>query len=374
MLNKKIDTKGLEKIDKNFANTTTSEEVEWYDASKQPCEVYGVYYSDKDKDYRRYSKEVGESVSLGYLVLSDNSTGGRVRFKTDSPFVNIKIHTRIAEGIVSGKSSLANNYGFALYSNGIYIGLATAELKDLDVENNKVDFTRQLNFANYDKATIHDCVLYMPLYGGAKRIEIGIKKGCTITAGNKYKYQKPIAFYGSSITQGGCASKAGNDYVNLLSQMLDTDVFNFSCSGSCKAEQSACDFLSSLDPSIYVLDYDYNAPTIKHLQDTHFNLYQTIRKAHSTTPIVLVSAVNSEYMYENGVASGDKRRQVIFETYQKAINNGDKNIYFVDGRDMFPKDKSLISLCTVDNCHPNDIGFYYMANGLAPLLKEILEK
>jgi lysophospholipase L1-like esterase len=28
---------------------------------------------------------------------------------------------------------------------------------------------------------------------------------------------------------------------------------------------------------------------------------------------------------------------------------------------------------TVDNVHPTDLGFYFMANGIYPLLKEILE-
>ena len=159
----------------------------------------------------------------------------------------------------------------------------------------------------------------------------------------------------------------GNDYVNTLSRWLNSDIWNLGFSGGAKGEKVIADYMASLNPSIYVLDYDWNAPDVEHLRATHYPLYQTIRSAHPDTPIVLISKPDF-FGRESDVA----RRQVIMENYQKAKDNGDQNVYFIDGETLFAE-KDRYS-CTVDTVHPNDLGFYLMAEVIYPVLKGILEK
>ena len=65
-----------------------------------------------------------------------------------------------------------------------------------------------------------------------------------------------------------------------------------------------------------------------------------------------------------------ERRKVIYKTYENAVNSGDKNVYFIDGQTFFgEKDRHF---CTCDCCHPNDLGFYRMAQVIEPVIKQIL--
>ena len=126
-------------------------------------------------------------------------------------------------------------------------------------------------------------------------------------------------------------------------------------------------YLASLSPSVFVLDYDYNAGDVQGLLDTHYPLYEKIRNAHPTTPIIFISKPDFEY----DAISAD-RREVIYNTYCKAKQSGDNLVWFIDGETLFGTHGR--DDCTVDTCHPTDLGFSRMATVIYPVLKEALEK
>jgi lysophospholipase L1-like esterase len=172
--------------------------------------------------------------------------------------------------------------------------------------------------------------------------------------------------YGSSITQGGCASHAGNDYVSMLSRWLHFDYINLGFSGNAKAEQKMAEYIASLDMQAFVYDYDHNAPSLEHLQATHAPMYEIIRQKHPNMPILIMSKPDFQYACEGNA----KRRAIIYATYEKPQARGD-NVAFIDGETLFGEDWDM---CTVDRCHPNDLGFYKMAQRVAPVLEKMLIK
>ena len=123
-------------------------------------------------------------------------------------------------------------------------------------------------------------------------------------------------------------------------------------------------YIAALDMSAFVFDYDHNAFDPEHLRKTHEPFFKMVREAHPDIPIVMCSRPRW-YLTDEEV----ERRTVIYETYQKALQSGDKNVYFLDGRD-------LMSLCenegSVDGCHPTDFGFYSMARAIGGVLKKVL--
>ena len=122
-------------------------------------------------------------------------------------------------------------------------------------------------------------------------------------------------------------------------------------------------FLAGLDISALVLDYDHNAPNSDYLRETHERLFKTVREAQPELPIVLVSKPDTD----KNLVDTQKRLDVIQTTYQNALKAGDKHVFFVDGRTLFgKKDRDA---CTVDACHPNDLGFYRMAEAIEPVLR-----
>ena len=114
-------------------------------------------------------------------------------------------------------------------------------------------------------------------------------------------------------------------------------------------------YLAGLEMSIFVCDYDHNAPDAEYLKKTHLPLYRTIRAKQPELPIIFLSAPNI-LLDPKG---WEPRRNVIRETYQTALAEGDKNVYFIDGAELFDGDDW--DSCTVDGTHPNDLGFYRMA-------------
>ena len=127
-------------------------------------------------------------------------------------------------------------------------------------------------------------------------------------------------------------------------------------------------YLAGLDMCAFVSDYDYNAPDAQHLRNTHYKLYEAIRAAHPDIPYIMISKPDfkdGEYGNEDTA-----RRAVIMESYLRALETGDRQVYFIDGVSFFAGPHA--DSCTVDGAHPNDLGFYRMAQGIEPVLRRVL--
>ena len=202
--------------------------------------------------------------------------------------------------------------------------------------------------------------LNFPLYNDVSALIIGLSKGASTEGGAPYGNEKPVVFYGSSITQGGCASRPGNCYQNMISRRLNMHYVNLGFSGSGKAEDAIVDYMSDLEMSAFISDYDHNASTPEYLEATHRKMYLKIREKHPEIPYVMITRPDFHKYKDSGVEDSIARRRVIFESFCAARDSGDKNVYFIDGESFFAGE--LEDSCTVDGCHPNDLGFSKMAD------------
>ena len=126
-----------------------------------------------------------------------------------------------------------------------------------------------------------------------------------------------------------------------------------------------CDYITGLDMSVFVYDYDHNAPTVDFLKETHEKFFLRFRESKPDTPVIMISAACKAF--EESVP---ERREVIYTTYKNALNRGDKNVYFIDGQTMYLEPS--FDLCTVDRCHPNDLGFYFMGKKIREVIEKLL--
>ena len=189
-------------------------------------------------------------------------------------------------------------------------------------------------------------------------VYIGVEEHAEVQKGKAYQNEKPIVFYGSSITQGACVSRPGNMYQNILSQKLNFDYVNLGFSGSALAEDSIIDYISQMDMQMLIFDYDHNAPTPEYLEKTHYKALEKIRSVQKDIPIFILTRPN----ISGGVEEVESRRYIIYKSYQTLCSNGDQNVYFVDGRKAFHSlNKNMM---TIDGIHPNDFGFYCIAREL----------
>ena len=124
--------------------------------------------------------------------------------------------------------------------------------------------------------------------------------------------------------------------------------------------------ITNLDMCAFVCDYDHNAYDFNLLKSTHLPMYQAIRSRHPDIPYVIITRPN----YFADPANNDKRNTIFMATYNYAIKNGDKNVWYIDGKTLF--DGEYYHNCTKDGCHPNDIGFYRMSKVIGNILAKAL--
>ena len=352
----------LEMVDKNFITKKDNlEDIKYINIKDYPILVYGVFYNEKLNRYERMDNEIANNISGHLSFLNGCTSGGRIRFKTNSNRITLKVIL----GQVWGLScySKKHSVSFSLYVNNRFYKLFSPDKSWNQQDNSSYEST-----ISFDDNKMKNIDIYFPLYTFIKDVFIGVKEKSVIKKPIAYEHRKPIVFYGSSTTQGGCASRPGNSYDALLSQSLKFDYVNLGFSGNCKAEKVMAEYISKMDMSIFIFDYDYNAETVEELKANHESFYKIIRKAKPNLPIVLMPKPNSEPNYQ----IWKQREEVIKDTYRNAIKNGDNNIYYLSHKCLYSGFAS--SSHTIDGCHPNDLGYYLIAKELKPLLKKILKE
>lgn len=162
------------------------------------------------------------------------------------------------------------------------------------------------------------------------------------------------------------ASRPGNTYESFISQAYNLDYRNLGFAGSAKGEQTMAEFIAGLPMCVCVCDYDHNAPTLEHYKATHYAFYETIRKHQPDVPYIVLS--RPTYFMDPVV--GEQRKQVTLESYERARANGDQNVYFIDGSTLYEGD--FYESCTTDGWHPNDLGFFRIAQKLGPVIAKVM--
>ena len=335
--------------------------LKFIEIRNSPFDVYGLYDYKNEVDYKRLPDEIGLNVNEGVSTLYLHTAGGRVRFSTDSRYVAI----RVSMPKVSHHSHmpLTGGAGLDLYideSEGEEIGFFKTFVPPHNMTSgyeSKIDLKAK---------KMRHFTINMPSYNRVDSLYIGIDEDASLGHGLKYRPLLPVVYYGSSITQGGCASRPGNIYQNIISRRLNIDYVNLGFSGSGRGEPLIAEYMATLPMSAFVSDYDHNAPTVEHLENTHFALYETIRAKNPDIPYLMVTRPD----YRNHEDS-EPRRQVILKSYNDALALGDKNVYFVDGKEFFTG--RYTDMCTVDGCHPTDLGFSFMADHIGETLKKALK-
>ena len=76
----------------------------------------------------------------------------------------------------------------------------------------------------------------------------------------------------------------------------------------------------------------------------------------------IVNQENGEEKATYAIPHNIEHFKVVQETYKRVIAEGDNNVYFIAGKELFGKNDR--GNCMVDETHTNDLGFYRMAKNL----------
>jgi lysophospholipase L1-like esterase len=342
--------------------TNSGDALLWRDA--RDLTVEGKGWTDTQSFYDRLPARAESMVPPAVWRLSHDSAGLRVRFVADG--------TNIAARWTLRKQSLAMPHmpasgvsGLDLYvrEKGEWCWIGGGRPEKSPTEEKVL--VQGLTPAKREFA------LYLPLYNGVDEVKIGVAGGeifepATLPPATA----KPMVFYGTSIVQGGCASRPGMAYPAILGRRLDWPTINLGFSGSAHSEPEVARLLAELDPAVYVLDSLPNM-TDEMVVARMESFVTTLRQAHPKTPIVLVESLDfpaGEFVAQTRDRVAGKNAK-LRETYRKLTKSGQKRIFYVSAKELIGDDGEA----TVDGVHPTDLGFVRMADALEPVLRRALK-
>lgn len=326
------------------------ENIVFFDVEK--FELTGFPWRRENADFNRIPNRIMNKLPDSLSWVAPQPSGGMIRFWTNSK--RIVMDVELLRNETSKQCTKALLSGFDFYINGEFFA-------NLCGDENTLTYKAQADGFPEGQVT-----LYTPLQNTIKSIKIGLEEEAVIKPPNEFDIKRPILFYGSSITCGFSASRPGLTYPARIARSLNANFINFGFGGCAKGETEIANIISEQELSLFIMDYDHNAPDVKHLADTHEVFFNIIREKQPLLPIIIITSPNF-YKLPKHFA---ERRDVIKRTYDNAVSRGDKNVYFIDGKDFYPS-KGWQDY-TTDCLHPNDMGFSEMAKRILPVVKKIL--
>lgn len=353
----------IKPIDPGMATSEPENSTLWYNVNLLTIEGRG--WDDTAAKFDRLPARAAEKVRAEVWNLSRHATGIAVRFVTDSPEIGARWTLTSA--------NLAMPHMAATGVSGL----------DLYVRDDKQQWrwlacarpTKQTNAEQLIAglpAGKREYMLYLPLYNGVSVVEVGIPKDKILAAGpmRTKELSKPIVFYGTSITQGGCASRPGMVHTAILGRRFDRPVINLGFSGNGRMETEVVEFIAELDAAVFVLDCLPNISADDVLART-IPCLTILRKQHPDTPILLVEdrTYSNAFLVAGQRDRNESSRKALRQVYEEMKATGDDHLFYLEGEWLLGDDNEG----TVDGSHPTDLGFMRQASAFAAVLEPLLD-
>jgi lysophospholipase L1-like esterase len=336
--------------------------LRWVQLPGQQVEVNGLpWYAENGSELFRLPIKLKDTYRPPVWELAQSPSGGRIRFRTNSTSLAIRLEYPEPPGMKNMHAF--GQTGVDLYADGVYRGTAIAEG---DAKAGKI---QEHTYFKHQARADREMTLYLPLYMPVKVMGIGFDPDARIEPAKPFALKGPVVFYGTSITQGGCASRSAMSYQAILGRMLNVDFVNLGFSGNGLGEPELARAVASVDASCFVMDFAQNNPTVDSLARAYAPFLETIRARHPETPIVVITPIYASHESWGRDPRLEGMRELIRKVAARRIADGDTHIETVEGTDLLGPSRGD---GLVDGTHPNDLGFRWMAGGLAVRISRLL--
>ena len=335
--------------------------VKWIDGKHLPLD--GRAFNDTEHYYDRLPSNVTTKVNGGVRSMKHHTSGMLFRFKTDSKQLRFK-WVPYNKGLSMDHMPSTGMSGIDVYrfdeKAGRWFYVKTGRIHSADGGSLTIPWTPGT-----------PCLVNLPLYNGIRSFTLGIDKNANLESlgPRKSGIEKPVVFYGTSITHGGCCSRPGLAFVNRVGRDLDVPVVGLGFSGSGVMEFEMSEHLARIDASCYVLDCLWNMGMStgakrpgRNVDENYEPFIRNLRAKRPNVPIIMAEACD---VYCNGPSDKDL---CIRALYKKLVGEGWKNLVYLPKDHMYPGDMEG----TVDGCHPNDLGMETMSKAFGAAVKEAL--
>ena len=220
---------------------------------------------------------------------------------------------------------------------------------------------------------MREYMIYLPLYDGVNWMEIGVDSTATIQQPilNNPRKEKKIVFYGTSILQGGCATRTGMVATSMIQRDLNAECINLGFSGEGKMDNFMALAMAEIEGvSAFVLDPIPNC-TKDMCEKLTYGFVNTLRKHCPGVPIIMVEGPMYSYTKYDKFTKNylAQKNEAWRKNYEKLKAENPNNLYYVTCEGLSGYDNEG----TVDGIHFTDLGFRAYADKLNEILKFIVE-
>ena len=341
--------------------------VVYHDASAFP--LYGKCVEATSARYERLPKEFEGVVRKSMWDLGRNSAGLYIRFRSNSTQIRARWRSlsprqympHMADVGDSGLDLyiLTEKDGWRFAGSGFEWGGRDKEVKNKTMVSNM-------------EPSMREYMLYLSLYNGISSLEIGVDEGAVIEAPSidSPRSDRPIVMYGTSILQGGCASRPGMAFTAILGRKLDREIINLGFSGNAWLDYEIAEYITrAQNPTLIVLDYVPNS-TAEMIDERGERFFRIVRQAFPDVPVIFVEDPTFPHtrfdrnMLEE-VTSKNEAQKALYRRLKKA---GEKKLYYVGTEGMIGEDGEA----TVDGIHLTDLGMMRYVDKLYPVMRKAL--
>lgn len=348
-----------------FSTAAAGYAQDWKYVNMDDFPVYGTLAPDAAEKYSRFPDSLKSQVREDLWNLGLHSAGMSVRFRSDSPRLQAKWHSR---------NKFAMNH---MTPTGIR-GLDLYVLQD-DSTWTTVSSARPSMASASSKSTLvvdmepgkmREYMLFLSLYDGVDSLFIGVDSSAVVElpAVDLPKRDKPVLMYGTSILQGGCATRPGMAHTNILQRDLQREVMNLGFSGNARLDPEIARLMASADASVYVIDVLPNC-TAPMLEERLEPFVAILRESRPTTPIMLVESPGFPIMrFNQEVDSTLTDKNARLRAIYDRMRQSDPNLYYFEASKILGDNYEA----TVDNYHFTDAGFQHFADAMRPQLERFV--
>lgn len=332
--------------------------MKWITFPDSSLPVFGMpWFEENAPKLWRLPASASSRLPNAVRGLMRHSSGGRIRFSTDSSKLQLRIDAPNVR--VMRNMSPIGCRGFDVYVDGVYW--------NSDFVQKEGEQTLALFAGAHHKSK--QVTIYLPLFQEARVLAAGVDADAEIGPPKPFAKERPVVFYGSSIAQGGCACRAGMTYEAILARRLNVDFVNLGFSGAGKAEPEVVDLVAQLDACCFVFDLGKSF----RLQpaEVYGAMLDKVRAAHPSTPLVCVTPIFStrEFYDAKYTEISVHTRNVMRQAATQRIEAGDTNVHLIEGLDLLGSTNADM---LHEGVHPTDWGFVQIADRLEPLLRSVL--
>jgi len=336
--------------------------LDWHDVTSWGVEGRGWNDAARTRWFQRLPDEAHGKVTGAVWSLSQDSAGMMARFKTDA--TTIWVRYRLSKAQIAMPHMPATGVsGVDLYARD-----RSGKWRWVNVTRPAAQEVKQPLGADLAPG-FREYAAYLPLYNGVESLEIGV------AAGAKFETlaprEKPVVFYGTSITHGACASRPGMVHTAILGRRLERPVMNLGFSGNGKMDAAVGDLLARVDAAAFVIDCLPNMNPAE-VSAKCAPLVRQLRAAHPRTPIILVEDrrnTNSWILPARDKHHTDNHA-ALAKSYAELQQEGIEQLYYIGGDRLLGDDAEGAT----DGSHPNDLGFVRQADAFEPVLRKALAK